>query len=89
MNEERFIKPEADALTLLIAKRLGERKRKLDRMAEMSTSCINGEKRHKLHLYAISSAAAVLFAALIVWPIYRTQMSPLDSLGIAAPTITE
>ena len=39
MNEERFIKAEADPTTLLIAERLGERKKKLYRMAEME-NCI-------------------------------------------------
>ena len=30
-----------------------------------------------------------MLAALLVWPIYRAQMSPIDRLGIEVPSMTE
>ncbi len=90
MNEERFIKAEADPTTLLIAERLGERKKKLDRMAEMERSVVGSSgSSNRRRLFFLSSVAACTLAALLVWPIYRTQMSPLDRLDIATPTLTE
>lgn len=88
MNEERFIKTEADPTTMLIAERLGERKRKLQRMAEME-KCSTVEKRPPLRRTIFLSAAAVLLAAMIAYPVYRAQMSPLDRLDIAEPQLTE
>lgn len=89
MNEERFDKTGADPMTLLITERLAERKRKLNRMAEMERKIEKSLKAMRLNIYIISSAAAIALAAIIVWPIYRSQMSPLDRLDIAAPTMTE
>ena len=87
MNEEKFVKAEADATTLLIAARLGERKRKIGRMAEMEHGFAGRGRRR--HLYVRTLLAACVLAALLVWPIYRMQMSPIDRLGIAPPTMTE
>lgn len=88
MNEERFIKAEADPTTLLIAERLGERKKKLDRMAEMENGMQTGKGKRR-NLLILSSVAACVLAALLVWPIYRAQMSPIDRLGIETPSMTE
>lgn len=87
MNEEKFVKAEADATTLLIAARLGERKRKIGRMAEMEQNIASRGRRR--HLYVRTLLAACVLAALLVWPIYRAQMSPIDRLDIAPPTMTE
>lgn len=87
MDEERFIKTGADTMTLLITERLGERKRKLNRMAEMERE-IRAKKNRRNYITRPLLAASIL-AALFAWPIYRAQMSPLDRLGIQPPATTE
>ena len=88
MNEEIFNPNAADADTMLIVARLGERKKKLERMAEMEHSLT----RHTTAMRCtgiVSALAAVVFLTLVVVPLWRMQMSPLDRAGISEPVFSE
>lgn len=85
MNEEKFNHNAADADTMLIVARLGERKRKLERMAEMEHRMA---RRTTTRLYtSIISAVALLI--LVFVPLWRMQISPLDQTGISQPTFSD
>ena len=85
MNEEKFNHNAADADTMLIVARLGERKRKLERMAEMEHRMV---RRTTTRLYtSIISAVALLILVLV--PLWRMQISPLDKTGISQPTFSD
>ena len=85
MNEEKFNHNAADADTMLIVARLGERKRKLERMAEMEHRMA---RRTTTRLYtSIISAVALLI--LVFVPLWRMQISPLDKTGISQPTFSD
>jgi hypothetical protein len=84
MEDERFILHEADELDRRIIERLGERQAKLDRMAEME----RGAKRTNLRPLAVAlSVAACLAVVFLISPLWRSSLSPLDELGIAAPSM--
>lgn len=83
MTEEVFIRTEADALTLRIADRLGERQRKMDRMAAWERPT----KRLNLRPWVVTMAAAACVAVIfLLTPLWRSA-SPIDALGIEAPQI--
>lgn len=85
MNEEKFNHNAADADTMLIVARLGERKRKLERMAEMEHRMV---RRTTTRLYtSIISAVALLI--LVFVPLWCMQISPLDQTGISQPTFSD
>ena len=88
MNEEKFNPNVADADTMLIVARLGERKRKLERMAEMEHRLA---RRTTVRLYTsiVSAVAAVVLLTLVLVPLWRMQMSPLDKTGISQPTFSD
>lgn len=88
MNEEKYINAEEqqDELTMRITVRLGERKRMLDRMAEMEQS---GRRSYKLWAPAASFAVAAGIAALVVFNPFAQTMSPLEELNIQQPTMME
>lgn len=88
MNEEKFNLNAADADTMLIVARLGERKRKLERMAEMEHRLA---RRTTARLYTgiVSAVAAVILLTLVLVPLWRIQMSPLDKTGIPQPTFSD
>ncbi len=88
MDEERFSKSEADARTRLIVSRLGERQRKWNRMQEMETRLQKTHARQH-RMFVISAIAASIILALVVWPLYQMQRSPLDKLDIGKPMMTE
>ena len=80
MNEERYLRQEADPLTVRIAERLGERQQKLDRMAAWDQS----EKASRLKpLYWAAPLAACLVAVVLIAVWVKQETSPLDELGIA------
>lgn len=88
MNEEKFNPNAADGDTMLIVARLGERKRKLERMAEMEHRLV---RRTTVRLYTsiVSAVAAVVLLTLVLVPLWRMQMSPLDKTGISQPTFSD
>ena len=84
MEDEKFNLHEADELDRRIIERLGERQMKLYRMAEME----RGAKRMNLRPLAVAlSVAACLAVAFLISPLWRSSLSPLDELGIAAPSM--
>lgn len=88
MNEEKFNPNVADGDTMLIVARLGERKRKLERMAEMEHRLA---RRTTVRLYTsiVSAVAAVVLLTLVLVPLWRMQISPLDKTGISQPTFSD
>lgn len=88
MNEEKFNPNAADADTMLIVARLGERKRKVERMAEMEHRLA---RRTTTRLYTgiVSAVAAVILLTLVLVPLWRMQISPLDKTGISQPTFSD
>ena len=88
MNEEKFNPNAADGDIMLIVARLGERKRKLERMAEMEHRLA---RRTTVRLYTsiVSAVAAVVLLTLVLVPLWRMQMSPLDKTGISQPTFSD
>lgn len=88
MNEEKFNPNVADADTMLIVARLGERKRKLERMAEMEHRLA---RRTTVRLYTsiVSAVAAVVLLTLVLVPLWRMQIPPLDKTGISQPTFSD
>lgn len=88
MNEERYNKTEADALTQRIADRLGARQQKLDLMEQWQRQ--EGHTARMRRIYIATAVAASLAALMIVVPIWRQNAtSPLDELGIERPQLTE
>lgn len=88
MNEEKFNPNVADADTMLIVARLGERKRKLERMAEMEQRLAR-RTTARLYTSIVSAMAAVVLLTLVLVPLWRMQMSPLDKTGISQPTFSD
>lgn len=80
-NNVTMQEPTNDELTRMIAKRLGERQRKLKRMQEMERPV------HRFRLYggAIALVAAACVALLLVFAPWRTA-SVLDDLNIQTPS---
>ena len=79
--EERFERKEADALTLRIIDRLGERQQKLDCMAEWERSAQHRPLRPTLALLAI---AACIAAVIIVQSPWQSRSS-WEELGLESP----
>lgn len=88
MNEEKFNPNVADADTMLIVARLGERKRKLERMAEMEQRLAR-RTTARLYTSIVSAMAAVVLLTLVLVPLWRMQISPLDKTGISQPTFSD
>lgn len=88
MNEEKFNPNAADADTMLIVARLGERKRKLERMAEMEHR-LTRRTTARLYTSIVSAMAAVVLLTLVLVPLWRMQISPLDKTGISQPTFSD
>lgn len=88
MNEEKFNHNVADGDTMLIVARLGERKRKLERMAEMEHRLAR-RTTARLYTSIVSAMAAVVLLTLVLVPLWRMQMSPLDKTGISQPTFSD
>lgn len=88
MNEEKFNHNAADADTMLIVARLGERKRKLERMAEMEHRMAR-RTTTRLYTSIISAVAAVVLLIPVLVPLWRMQISPLDQTGISQPTFSD
>ena len=87
MNEELFIRQEADELTNRIADRLGERQKKLERMTEWEKQA---KKPVRLRPIYVTIAVAVCIGLLFFFsPFSRTNESVLDDLGIGTPSLTE
>lgn len=86
MNEDVFTRDPEDKLTERIVSRLGARQQKLEQMAAWE------QTRHKAKIrpiYIISAVAACIVVVLLISPLWKTSTSPLDELGIGAPTLTE
>lgn len=83
MTEEVFTRTEADELDLLIADRLGERQRKLDRMAswERPTRIVPLGPV----MVALAVAACLVVALVVIAP-WKTTVSPWDELELGSPT---
>lgn len=88
MNEEKFNPNVADADTMLIVARLGERKRKLERMAEIEHRLAR-RTTARLYTSIVSAMAAVVLLTLVLVPLWRMQISPLDKTGISQPTFSD
>lgn len=88
MNEEKFNHNVADGDTMLIVARLGERKRKLERMAEMEQRMAR-RTTARLYTSIVSAMAAVILLTLVLVPLWRMQISPLDKTGISQPTFSD
>lgn len=88
MNEEKFNHNVADGDTMLIVARLGERKRKLERMAEMEQRLAR-RTTARLYTSIVSAMAAVVLLTLVLVPLWRMQISPLDKTGISQPTFSD
>lgn len=88
MNEEIFNHNVADGDTMLIVARLGERKRKLERMAEMEQRLAR-RTTARLYTSIVSAVAAVVLLTLVLVPLWRMQISPLDKTGISQPTFSD
>lgn len=88
MNEEKFNPNVADGDTMLIVARLGERKRKLERMAEMEQRLAR-RTTARLYTSIVSAMAAVVLLTLVLVPLWRMQISPLDKTGISQPTFSD
>lgn len=88
MNEEKFNPNAADADTMLIVARLGERKRKLERMSEMEHRLAR-RTTARLYTSIVSAVAAVVLLTLVLVPLWRMQISPLDKTGISQPTFSD
>ena len=88
MNEEKFNPNVADGDTMLIVARLGERKRKLERMAEMEQRMAR-RTTARLYTSIVSAMAAVVLLTLVLVPLWRMQISPLDKTGISQPTFSD
>ena len=88
MNEEKFNPNVADADTMLIVARLGERKRKLERMAEMEQRLAR-RTTARLYTSIVSAMAAVVLLTLVLVLLWRMQISPLDKTGISQPTFSD
>lgn len=83
MTEEVFIRKDADALDLLIADRLGERQRKLDRMAAWERPARSVQLRPVMAALAIAACLAVALVVIAPW---KTTTSAWDELGLETPT---
>lgn len=88
MNEEKFNHNVADGDTMLIVARLGERKRKLERMAEMEQRLAR-RTTARLYTSIVSAVAAVVLLTLVLVPLWRMQISPLDKTGISQPKFSD
>lgn len=88
MNEEKFNPNVADGDTMLIVARLGERKRKQERMAEMEQRMAR-RTTARLYTSIVSAMAAVILLTLVLVPLWRMQISPLDKTGISQPTFSD
>lgn len=88
MNKEQYIYTEErqDELTARITARLGERKRMLDRMAEMEQG---SHRSYRLWAPAAGFAVAAGIAALLVFNPFARTVSPLEELNIQQPTMME
>lgn len=87
MNEDVFIKQEADELTNRIADRLGERQQKLERMAEWER--LDKKSTHIRPLFMTLAIAACIAALFFFSPFGQSGQSYLDDLGIASPSLTD
>ena len=88
MNGEKFNPNVADGDTMLIVARLGERKRKLERMAEMEQRLAR-RTTARLYTSIVSAMAAVVLLTLVLVPLWRMQISPLDKTGISQPKFSD
>lgn len=88
MNEEKFNPNAAYADTMLIVARLGERKRKLERMSEMEHRLAR-RTTARLYTSIVSAVAAVILLTLVLVPLWRMQIPPLDKTGISQPTFSD
>lgn len=88
MNEEKFNPNAADADTMLIVARLGERKRKLERMSEMEHRLAR-RTTARLYTSIVSAVAAVILLTLVLVPLWRMQIPPLDKTDISQPTFSD
>ena len=87
MNEYVFVKQEADELTQRIADRLGERKKKLERMADWETQ---EKKGFSFHPILVTMAVAACVGALFFFsPFVGTEQSLVDEMGIESPSLTD
>lgn len=84
MNEEKFVKQDADELTSRIADRLGQRQQKLEQMAEWERQARPARLKSLYLTVAIAACIAVVF----VFSPFKSDVSPLDELGIESPTLT-
>ena len=82
MTEEVFIRTEADALTQRIADRLGERQKKLDRMAEWERPARQLQLRPVIAMLAIAACIAVV---VLILPPWQRTGNPGDELGLESP----
>lgn len=86
MNEEVFIKQEADELTQRVADRLGLREEKMKQMEQWEKQTSSHRSVYKLFAYVLSVAACIAIA-IVIWP--SNEPSLIDELGIERPSMTE
>ncbi len=87
-NHQENGQKDHDALDELIVSRLGERQKKLRRMEEMEHQIHRTAPIMRTVTWATVMAVACLTAFLVVSPLFRSSVSPLDELGIEQPTLT-
>lgn len=86
MSEEKFHKSDSDEITQRIVDRLGERQRKLDQMSQWE---VQSSRKRTYRLFVVPAAiAASLLVGLMLPLTLLDNGSPLDRLGISAPTMT-
>ena len=87
MEGDVFERNGTDKMTMLISERLGERQKKLKQMEEWERK--NNHKSRMHRIYILVSIAAGLLVLLVLSPFTSSESSPLDELGITAPTMSE
>ena len=90
MSEEKhYIKEKKDALDDLIADRLGERQKKLERMRQMGKGGTSVTLLRNTPVWIATAVAASLIGLLIMILPPTHVTSPIDELGIECPSLQE
>ena len=90
MEAEVYDRNGADKLEQQIVARIGERQRKLERMAELEQAFSKDAVRPTLwvkRLSVVAAVAAMVTVAFVLWSSPQDEVSPLDALGIKTPYI--
>jgi cytoskeletal protein RodZ len=89
MNEDVFVKQDADELTQRIADRLGERQKKLERMADWEAQERKSARFRHIPILTTLVVAACVGALFFFSPFVGTEQSLVDEMGIEIPTLTD